>query len=519
MPGEAKFLSHPEAARLFVQEGIGQPWYWCGAVTVSGIQIEPRQLQYTRKITAGGIEISTIPRIPDPTAFTVLFKGNYAKFQSLHAAILRQGCVPNFFLASAECRDKNKVMDPSYNSNGAMLFGCDVASPYSFFNGTAVQGDPNQSADREDQLQFSFGSSAWVRAYTYGLQATNVYGTPATPIAMKSLAIVDRGSCPDYVCRPCGNSGCNQLVGTDLTNFYFSTDGGSTWTKITGASGTPIGAYAFNEIAFLVTSTNIYLYSGLDANANAIANWTTATANVSFDLTCGIVQIDPLTFVVGGTDGAVWRSSNGGRSWTQIRADLGHASGYDTFQALNYNRQTNQVVAVTTYVAGSEWYIEVSTDRGKTFTKIGSHVDYAAPTTQTSTLLVNCAGPMSYAVIEGKLYRLSCTADVTDYEEVVVVGASGLITGLGYKDPEDGNQLFLTAVSSFNWSSHTGTGKVVKTLDGFNTSEVETLPIAVVGTDNNPVLLCDGRYGVSVWFVFDTQIVYGRDWESFFIGD
>lgn len=501
---EAKYLNHPEASRLFVQEGVGLPWVWVGCVTVNGIQLEPRQLAYARCVDENGVTVSTIPRNPDPAPFDIAFNGNWAKWQSLHRSITRNGCLPNMFMANAECRDREHITDPTYNNNGVMLYGTDLSSAYSFHNSTAVFRDANQAVEREDKMSFVFGKFAWVRDFEYGLQAAITSGAPASSV-IDSFAVVDSGSCADYVCQSCDAEGCQDVLMNDGTNFFFSLNAGSTWTQIVGSGAGK--AQAFNENAFAVKASEIRTYAGLDSGASVWADWTTAVTDVAFDELSNITDIDPRTLLVGGEDGAVWRSNNSGGNWVQIRAASPTTVGWYDFMAMDYNKETKVVVAVVKDGATQAIYIQMSIDRGKSWTTIGATTGNWAG---GSVAVVYNAGNLSYVLIDGEVYKVSCLNGLQSHTKMTITGASGNITGIGGVDESNGNSIFLTVFDTI--------GKVVRTIDGFNTWTIQTLPFSIATGDSaaNPIAVCNSKYGESLWMAFDDTIYWGRDWDSFF---
>lgn len=509
---EAKYLSHPQSSRLFVQEGAGKPWNWVGCVEVSGVQVSPQQIEYARCVTENGIVTTTIPRVQNPTPFQVKFADNYVKWQSLHKSMVDRGCKPNFFMASVDCRDANRVSDPNYNTNGLMLYGISLSGSYQYYGGISIHRDPNQSTDRMDQLEFvsSDTNAPWVRKNTYALQALIQNGPSASSVPAASIAVVDKGECQDYICGGCDNTGCQKLLINNGVDFFYTLDGGSVWTRVFG-SGEGV-AQAFGGVAFAVKASDIRRYPALDASSTNWADWTVATTDVAFAGVTGIAAVDPRILVAGGTDGAVWRSSDSGGSWKQIRAPLVTTANYYNFKAIGVNDVLKQVVAVGASAANAV-YIQISTDRGKTWIQVGAALSGKTWAGSSHAEILQ-SDAITYVIVDGDLYRIWCASGTYTYEKVSVSGASGNITGIGMADPTNPNILLLTV-----WDGVTG--KVVKTVDGFATSSIETLPFTISAGDvaANPMVACHSKYGDSLLFAFGSDLYYARDWDSFFVGD
>lgn len=510
MPTEVKFSAHPEASRLFVQKSAGSPWHWIGCVSVRNVQLKPRQLEFTRCVGANGVAVATLPRYPNPTQFDVSFQDNFAKWQSMHRGILN-GCSPNFLLASAQCRNADKVGDVYYNDNGVLLSGVDAATAYSYYNNTAIFADPNQAVAREDQIGFIFTEGTWVRDYAYGLQAIAQYGDPASPINIDSIAVVDHGSCADVVCQPCDAEGCQQLLVNDGVHSYVTLDGGSTWAMVTSSGAGQVQAY--KGTGFIVQATAIYLKNPLDATVT-LASWTQATTDVAFTTLSTIAFVDPKLAIIGGVDGAVWRSTNGGGNWKSIRAAVASTVGYYDFKTLAWNEALQQLVGVS--VDGTDVYIQVSNDKGKTWATVGIALTGKSWAGSSKAVIFN-SGASILVLVDGDLYRVNCVAGAVSYTKLVITGASGDITGvgsfteMGRPNAVDGNIMFLTV-----WDGVTA--KIYRTVDAFNSYELATLPLTIPSGDDvtNPVSSCSNQFGDSVYFAFNSNIYYGRDWESFF---
>lgn len=502
---EGRYLTHPEAARMFVQERAGAPWVWVGAVDVRNLQVYARQLEYTRLVDEKGVYMVTVPRTPNPPQFDVQFHLNWSKWQAMHASILRRGCLPNFLMVSADCRDSAKIADPNYNNNGLVLYGVDVATAYQFGAGTSIYMDANQATSRKDQIGFVSTDAAWVRDYTFGLQAVCQIGTEMYP---NSLAVVDEGECANFVCSNCDNPGAQQWLINDGVNFFYTLDAGATWTLV-AASGAGI-AQAFNGNAFAVGATAIKLYATLDASAAVWANWQDAQTDVSFAGLCNIAVIDSAHMIVGGTNGAVWASYNGGGNWKRIRTGVAATANWYSFKAIGYNSANKMLVGVGVD-AGNNVYVQYSTDRGYSWATVGAAL--AGKTWAGSSFAqVYGSGPLTYIIVDGDIYSITCALNIYSATQLSLIGASGNITGIGGTDVTNPNSLFLSVWDGSN-------GKVLKTIDGFNSYSWASLPVAVLNgmTDVNPIAVATSKYGTSLLIAFGSEILWARDWDSFFV--
>lgn len=488
-----EMTSHPEDARMFVQESCGTPWIFVGAVTVRNIQLDPQSIQYDRTVKAGvGVVVQSMRRSADPQPFDVNFADNFEQWQSMHSQIVKSGCRPNFLFVNAKCRNKALIDDPGHNSNGVILYGVDVASPYGMGNNTFVSRDDTQAARREDTLQFTSTDYSRVRDWNYVAKGT-------TPIDADYLAVLDEGECADGVCRNYEKPGGAQMVISNSTAAHYTVDGGSTWTELTGApaGGIPI---KMGKFMLYVSASAIKMTSDLTL---AYASWTSTTTDVAFAALSAVAVVDLRTIVVAGTTGAIWRSKDGGATWKQLRA-----AATNTIWAMAYNPETKLLVAVEG-LSASPAKIVASSDHGKTWNDVLTIENWGA----NSNAIVIAAASATYVVANGKLYKLGYTsAGALTAAEVVVGGASGNITGIAAHNMSC-NQLFVSA------GSGAATESIYSTVDGFSTQVTATaLPFSLpVSTSlKNPLVVANTKYGNSVIGIIGTQMFEARDWASFF---
>lgn len=485
--------------RLFVQEKAGAPLHYVGCVGVRNIVIDPRQLEFSRVVDETGVVTSVIPRFPNPSNFDVSFGCNYRKWQSIFLST-RHGCKPNLFLANSYCEDSTRIDDPNYYQEGVWLYSITPASGYQLSGGStsSVDIDPNTAVRRVDQISFVHEDGVFVGTVSY-----NPVATLTGPV--KSLAVLDNGQCGDVICRPCDAPGCLSILASTGSDFRETVDGGENWAIVSG-SGAGV-AQAFNGNGFMVGATSIKISNDLTL---AAASWTAATTDVSFAGLTEIAQIDNRTLVVGGSQGAVWRSSNGGGTWTQIRAAAG---GSGDFQAMAYNPVTKLLVGILKLTTTVQF--AVSSDRGKSWSILTPNPVTGETAGANSNYIVQPAGPNTFLVVNGNLYKLDCSGSTVTYSAVSVLNATGSITGILSLKQKNDNQLFLTT------GNNLGGGKIFVTNDAFNSAvqEVLTFSISTAGTIVNPMALCQSRYGNSLLAAFGTVLVKGDDFDSWFSTD
>lgn len=484
------------SSRLFIQEAAGEPLNYVGCVGVRGVVIDPRQQEFVRSVDETGVIVQTLPRYPNPSPFDVTFGKNFAKWRSLFSKT-KNGCMPNFFIASAFCEDMSRIPDPNYWDDGVWLYGVAPNSGYQLGNNIIIAGDPSQAVKREDQISMIPNNGIFVGKMRYGQ-----IGTIPDVQAIKSVAIVDEGKCSQTICRPCDSEGCLDMLVSVGSDFMYSVDGGNNWTNI---STSGVGrAQAFNGTAFMVKADAILLSKEVDA---ALADWTTATTDVAFSGLSNITQVDSKTLLVGGAQGAVWRSTNGGSVWVQIRVAN---AAYGDIVDMKYNRDTEQVIAIakknTTTV---EFW--TSNDYGKNWGVLDTHPVPAETYGASSNPEVLPAGPNTFLLVNGNIYKLACNHEVTTYAAVTLVGVTGKATGIGLIDPANPNGIWVTTYSS-------GVMSIWRSNDALNTAYAESLNFTISAGNSvvNPITVCHGKYGDSLIFAFANGLYYGRDFESFF---
>ena len=160
----------------------------------------------------------------------------------------------------------------------------------------------------------------------------------------------------------------NVLVGT-LSDAYFSSDAGVTWTRLTtGAPGKLPASPGRCEVAFAPSTPSI-MYIADTANGGEVwrgtagaASWTRVNAGTNYmvgtfnqgayDNAMWVDPTNPGTFVVGGID--LWRSTDGGATLTKISnwsnfhnggpANSAHGDQHIIISHPAYNGSTNRIV-------------------------------------------------------------------------------------------------------------------------------------------------------------------------------
>jgi predicted acyltransferase (DUF342 family) len=99
---------------------------------------------------------------------------------------------------------------------------------------------------------------------------------------------------------------------------YLTSNGGQTWTSVTGTSIVGPGAISNNgQIIFIGSATSTIVYS-----TNGGSSWTTAPST-AFSVYSADMNNAGTYAIVGGNGNGIWYSSNGGQTWTQSNITSG----------------------------------------------------------------------------------------------------------------------------------------------------------------------------------------------------
>jgi hypothetical protein len=154
-----------------------------------------------------------------------------------------------------------------------------------------------------------------------GLTWTKLAGFPATNLGRISLAVPS--AAPVVVYATVANSSSGSLLGVSR-----SSDGGTTWTTIP-ATGASCSGQCWYDMYLAIDPSNpnslwfggLYLYQSSNSGAS-FADVTTAGTTVHVDHHA--IAFDPQTptTVYSANDGGVWRSLNGGTTWSTLNTNL-----------------------------------------------------------------------------------------------------------------------------------------------------------------------------------------------------
>jgi photosystem II stability/assembly factor-like uncharacterized protein len=175
----------------------------------------------------------------------------------------------------------------------------------------------------------------------------------------------------------------------DPSKLYASGAGGGLWrTTDSGVSWTPLsdetGSLAVNAICVLPSDPNIILIGtgegtfnidringvGILRSTDGGATWNTTSLTYSANQGHGfhVMEVNPLTgtILAGATDG-LWRSSDDGQTWTNVRPEDGGTNYYDVV----WRPGSATTVYAVKGEAGSGNGVKISTNDGLTFAAAG----------------------------------------------------------------------------------------------------------------------------------------------------
>jgi photosystem II stability/assembly factor-like uncharacterized protein len=175
-------------------------------------------------------------------------------------------------------------------------------------------------------------------------------------------------------------------------NIFKSTDGGNNWTPVN--AGLPSYFYVYSLAIDPGTPGNLYAatYShGVYKSTNGGASWAAINSGLPLSTTAGYVlslAIDPATptTLYAGTYDGVYKSTDSGGNWTAA----GSGPPADTGLSLSYASVSSLAVdpcTPTTVYAGTDWGVYKSTNGGASWTYP------ALPLTQVSSLAIDPVTP------------------------------------------------------------------------------------------------------------------------------
>lgn len=501
-----------EQSRLFVQEGPCKPWVFLGCATVAGLGTTG-QVEYDRCVGPRGVEISTISRRPNPREATLTFGENYLKLAGLVNQYRRNACKPSFLLASAYCKDSERIDDPGYGDVFTLIEAADILN-HDIGNNTAAVRDPNNSGRREDQI-----SITQPKTTTYGARKWQLL-VEDLPDEFQSMAVVDDGKCGDVICNPCDIDGGDIIFAGGAAAWYVNTasnqGSGADFAPVAPFAAEPTGvkhAHAWNRTMVAARGT------GISVSGDNGATWTEAQTDVAFAALSNIVKIDNRTFIVGGALGQVWQSGTLGTWVTRRPANVASPD----ILRLGYNANTKRLIAITKDSADG-FVIRTSSNLGRTWTDATpapiAGLTYDSVTSNYFLLLTDTG--CDFIVLNGRLYKLTCarrqagcSVSSPSVEEVVCAEISGKITGIGSVD-DNSNSIVVTIANTNE------TGSIYQTYDGFATCpqlaclEFTLEAVSPVMNAFAPSLT---KYGAKLVVAIGDNIYSGRDWDSFFLAE
>jgi hypothetical protein len=201
--------------------------------------------------------------------------------------------------------------------------------------------------------------------------------------------------------------------------------------------------------------------SGVGLSSDNGQSWQTATFSPAAVGLSSIAQIDRLTYVVGGSNGAAWKSVNGGSTWSTIN------SGGGTYNSTTYNFihmakavGSSRLFALAANPTDTATYLMRSDDRGATWEGVG----FVTITNPFNRALYPQADGTALAIIGGDVYQFA--RDNTIRSRNMTGVTAGTVIGLVQADPEKNCNEGLVV---------NNVGTVYSSIDGFaNVRKVST---------------------------------------------
>lgn len=189
------------------------------------------------------------------------------------------------------------------------------------------RSDPQGSLDgteAERMLTLNMSASEYAVVKKVTGRPTQLGLTGYGDVAINAVWYCDQPTCGACGCGSTASDGCNDLfAATDVDSspystpyLLLSTDGGATWAArvITGATGNAIAGTCMGDKVLVVLEGQGIGYATKDGDYN---DWTIVSADFA-DTPVSVWAVDAATAYAGATGGAVYKTTDGGQSWTRV---------------------------------------------------------------------------------------------------------------------------------------------------------------------------------------------------------
>lgn len=292
---------------------------------------------------------------------------------------------------------------------------------------------------------------------------STVYGRSAGQVPHLVRNIVDQDTVSALAKTASGDilAGTTPAGGAGDPEVRISRDGGRTWRLLHAFSG-------HTEVAFVFEGHREVLFAGLSDASQAVLyvshdygrSWEevdTAAFDgyATFAPGGALVTSDGVYYVGGGeTDAPVFKSSDGGETWTQLTTLSPNA---ETEVRVLLEAEDGSIIAGAG--GGAEATIHRSTDEGQTWSLVHTQADHDALTdgivTGAGTLLLvgSAEGTVDNVVIrstdDGATWATNATGPTNAIQASIVLGESGRI----YVGGDAGNQLHFSDDDGATWAA------------------------------------------------------------------
>ncbi len=216
-------------------------------------------------------------------------------------------------------------------------------------------------------------------------------------------------------------------------------------------------------------------HSNYSKSAPDLSNWQSMGPSSSAGGYAGVGRInciafhptDPNTFWVGAPSGGLWKTDDGGASWTVLTDNLPVIGVSEVIIPNDYETSQTIYIATGDRDAGDNYSIGVlkSTDGGQTWDQTGLTFPVSSRYRITRFLVHPTQQNIFYAATNGGIYKSTNSGDT--WTNVL----SGLFFDMEFKHGSEDNTLFAVT------ASQSGSSRIYKTTDaGLNWTVVHTFP-------------------------------------------